>query len=285
MASGLSGLRYQFRILRIHSCSFVVNRPSWRFGRRMKGFLVFCFSLLAWINVVAAPGRIVLLNGTSSAGKSSLAEVLVQESSTKYEVVSFDDFHRSYREQNAVSQLNRDQYRDFRMALYRHVKAQSDAGRNVIIDTVEFELAYDKYCEILDCSKVIKTIVYCPLDHILKRIDRRNSAEGTNGRRPVLLAFQQFLNMYKLQSSPEELIVEKTHTRRIRMALEEAGKKAGSPRQYERLYARYVTEIGIDQDQEIVLVPKQKYDLVINTRAQTKKENVRILEDYVKKRR
>jgi chloramphenicol 3-O-phosphotransferase len=250
----------------------------------MKALLVFSLSVVASFNAAAAPGRIILFNGTSSAGKSSLAEVVVQESKTKYEVVSFDDFSRSYREKLGTGQFKREPYGDMRQALYRHAKAQADDGRNIIIDTVEFDQGYDKYCEILDCPKVIKAVVYCPLDDILKRIDRRNSAEGTNGRRPVLLSFQQFLWMYKLQTSTNELVVERTHSSRIRTALNEAGERVGKSRQFEALYAAYVKAFGIDKEQELVFVPKMKYDLVLNTRAQTKKENLRILEDYIKSR-
>ena len=233
---------------------------------------------------LAGPGNIVLFNGTSSAGKSSLAEVMVQESKTKYEVVSFDDFRRSYLKEHGLTGLNRKQSTDFLESLYRHAKTQSEAGRNVIIDTVEFDLGYDKYCEILNCPKVIKAIVYCPLDSILKRIDARNSADEPSGRRPVLLSFQQFLQMYRLQSSPAELVVEKTTTSRIRAALVEAGKKAGNSKQYEALYQQYVKAFGIDKDQEVVIVPNGKYDLAINPKAKTKKENVRIVEDYIKSR-
>jgi chloramphenicol 3-O-phosphotransferase len=246
--------------------------------------VLLCFSFLAAVNLLAEPGKIVLSNGTSSAGKSSLAEVVVRDSKTKYKVVSFDDFHRSYREKHGITRFNREQYEDFRISLYRHAKAQSEAGRNIIIDTVEFDLAYDRYCEILDCPRVINAIVYCPLEHLLKRIDRRNSAEDPSGRRPVLLAFQQFLQMYKPQTSPEELIVEKTNTSRMRAALVEAGKKAGNPKQYEALYKEYVKAFGIDNDWEVVVVPKGKYDLVLHTKANTKKENMRILEDYMKGR-
>ena len=237
------------------------------------------------LGALPEPGKIVLFNGTSSAGKSSLAEVVVQDSKIKFEVVSFDDFHRSYREKHGITRFNREQWGDLRNSLYRHAKAQSEAGRNVIIDTVEFDVAYDQYCKILNCSNVVKAIVYCPLDQILRRIDRRNSADDPAGRRPVLLAFQQFLQMYKPQTSAEELVVETTNTSRIRAALVEAGKKAGNPRQYEPLYKEYVKAFGIDKDQEVVVVPKGKYDLVLDTRANTKKENLRILEDYMRSRR
>jgi chloramphenicol 3-O-phosphotransferase len=241
----------------------------------MKTLPILCLCLLAWLNVLAAPGQIILFNGTSSAGKSSLAEVMVAESKTKYEVVSFDDFMRAYRGKGP----------DLLPSLYRHAKEKSDTGKNVIIDTVEFDRAYDKYCEILDCPKVVKAIVYCPLQDILKRVERRNNSGVPDSRRPVLLCFQQFLEMYKPQTSPDELVVEKTSTSVIRAALVEAGKKANNPRPYDALYKNYVKAFGIDQDREIVIVPKGKYDLVLNTRAKTKKENVRLVEDYLRSRR
>jgi 23S rRNA pseudoU1915 N3-methylase RlmH len=91
--------------------------------------------------------------------------------------------------------------------------------------------------------------------------------------------------MYRMQTSAEELVVEKTNTRRMRAALVEAGKKAGNPKQFEALYQEYVKAFGIDKDREIVVVPKGKYDLVLDTKARSKKENVRILEEYMKGRR
>jgi chloramphenicol 3-O-phosphotransferase len=239
---------------------------------------------LSGLTLAAEQGRIVLFNGTSSAGKSSLAEVLVAESPRKFEVVSFDDVYHSYRKEHGITRFNPQQYRQFLTALYRRARSRADAGRNVIIDTVEFDLDYDRYCEILNCSNVVKAIVYCPLDQILPRIDRRNSADDPSGRRPVLLAFQQFVQMYQPQSSPDELVVERTTTTRIRNALVEAGQKAASRQQFQTLSNQYVKAFGIDRDRELVLVPKGKYDLVLDTRANTKKENARQLEHSLNRR-
>lgn len=255
------------------------------FRTDMKALPAVCFSLFAWLHVHAAPGHIILFNGTSSAGKSSLAEVMVEQSTNKYAVVSFDDFHRSYRAQRRVTRLIGDQHKDFLLSFYRHAKGQSEAGTNVIIDTVEFDRAYDTYCGILDCPNVIKAIVYCPPQHLLKRIEKRNDSGIPSNRRPVLLSFQQFLEMYKPQTSPEELVVERTSTSVIRAALVEAGRKANNASQYAALSNNYVKVFGIHQDREITIVPKGKYDLVLDTKANTKKENVRRAEDYLRSRR
>ena len=245
---------------------------------------IVCLVLLAGLTALAAPGEIILLNGTSSAGKSSLAEVLVATSRLKYEVVSFDDFYHDFQAKHHVSRLSGEQFQDFLTSLYRHARRRSDSGRNVIIDTVEFDRGRDLYCDILVCSNVTMAVVYCPLQDMLKRVERRNNSGDPLNHRAVLLCFQQFVEMYKLQSSPGESVMEKTRTSILRAALEEAGKKAGSPRNFASLYDQYVQAFGIDQDREITIVPKGQYDLVLNTRSKTKKANVRLVEEYVRRR-
>jgi chloramphenicol 3-O-phosphotransferase len=246
--------------------------------------LLIGLSLLTALHVRPASGSIILFNGTSSAGKSSLAKAMLQESKTRYEVISFDDFERSYKPTNGTAGRG---YDNVMLALYRHVKAEADAGKNVIIDTVEFDRNYDRYCEILNCANVIKVIVYCPLEHLLKRIEKRNNDGSPGNHRLVLLAYDQFVQMYKPQSSPQELVVARTNTSVLRDALAEAGLKAGNARQkqYQDLYKNYVRVFGIDQDRELIIVPKGKYDLVVNTKSDSKKKNVQRVEDYMNSQR
>lgn len=80
-------------------------------------------------------------------------------------------------------------------------------------------------------------------------------------------------------------MVEKTSTSILRNALVEAGKKADNAGKYQALYKEYVKVFGIDKDQELIIVAKGKYDLAVNTKANTKKENVRILENYANSKR
>jgi len=229
----------------------------------MKQLLCLCLMLSACLPVPGAPGSIILLNGTSSAGKSSLAAVLVARFTSPCAVVSYDDFHRAYRGPRA----------SFLTEFYRHARKVSDAGTNVIIDTVEFDRDADRYCAVLNCSNVVRTVVYCPLPAIHKRVDRRNASDDPYDHRGVLLAFQQFVEMYRPQSAPGELVVEKTTTAALRSALEEAGRKADNPARYEALRREFVRVFDIDRDRELVLVPRGRYDLVLNTRAAKKAEN------------
>src|SRR5688572_24442946 len=118
----------------------------------MRSLLLLGLGLVAAFHALAAPGIIVLFNGTSSAGKSSLAEAMVQQSKTKYEVISFDDFRASYTKKQQLEGWGFRQYNEVMTALYHHVKTEADAGKNIIIDTVEFDRNYDAYCRILNCT-------------------------------------------------------------------------------------------------------------------------------------
>jgi len=267
-----------------NSAASSASRPNRDARRDVKALPIAGLGFLTWLNALAGVGNIILLNGTSSAGKSSLSDVMVAESRARYEVVSFDDFYHAYQAKHQLSRLNSEQHQEFLLGLYHHARAQSELGRNVIIDTVEFDRAYDRYCGILNCSNVVKAVVYCPLQDILKRVERRNNSGDPSNRRAVLLCFQQFVEMYKLQSSPGELVVDKTRTGVLRAALEEAGKKANNPRNYESLHQQYIRAFGIDREREITIVPRGEYDLVLNTRAKTKKENVRLVEEYLRNR-
>src|SRR5690349_10483748 len=105
----------------------------------MNALRLVCLTWFAALPLLAAPGTIVLLNGTSSAGKSSLAEAMVQQSKTKYEVISFDDFRASSEQKGLIKGWGFRQYDEVMTGLYRHVKAVADTGQNVIVDTVEFD--------------------------------------------------------------------------------------------------------------------------------------------------
>jgi chloramphenicol 3-O-phosphotransferase len=249
----------------------------------MNKTFLFGLYLLSLVYSKADPGLVVLFNGNSSAGKSSLTEAMVQQSKTKYQVVSFDDFYHSGRAQvqNSTSGGPRG---DTMAAFYQYARQEAEAGKNIIIDTVQFDQKYDKYCAILNCETATKVVVYCPIQHILKRVERRNQSDDPLNRRPLLLCFRQFIQMYKPQTSPDELFVDRTTTTIMRAALAEVGSKLKDSSQYDALYKQYTKVFGIEEDKEIVIVTKGKYDLVINTKMNSKKENVRRVEDYMRKR-
>ena len=78
--------------------------------------------------------------------------------------------------------------------------------------------------------------------------------------------------------------MDRTTTTVMRAALAEVGSKVKQSSEFDALYKQYARVFGIEEDKEVVLVTKGKYDLVINTKMNSKKENVRLVENYIKNR-
>ncbi|MGW9175905.1 chloramphenicol phosphotransferase CPT family protein [Streptomyces decoyicus] len=131
-------------------------------------------------------GRIIFLNGTSSSGKSSIAQELLRTLDETYFHLPVDAFH-AMRSRNEVSPeelptMLRRTWRGF----HRAVAGMAAGGNNVVVDHVLSEP-----WRLLDCLElflprnVVLVGVRCPLQELERREIRR-------GDRPVGLAARQW---------------------------------------------------------------------------------------------
>ncbi|MGW2478172.1 chloramphenicol phosphotransferase CPT family protein [Streptomyces sp. NPDC001665] len=135
----------------------------------------------------ARGGRIIFLNGTSSSGKSSIAEALLQIlDGGPYFHLPVDAFHamRARREisPDALPQLLRRTW----MGFHRAVAGMAAAGNDVVVDHVLSE-----EWRLLDCLGLFpaRDVVLVGVRCSLEELERR---ERQRGDRPVGLAVRQF---------------------------------------------------------------------------------------------
>ncbi|MGW8066209.1 chloramphenicol phosphotransferase CPT family protein [Streptomyces ziwulingensis] len=139
----------------------------------------------------ARSGRIIFLNGTSSSGKSSIAQALLQilDGDPCFHL-PVDAFHamRARREVSceAMPQLLRRTWKGF----HRAVAGMAAAGNNVVMDHVLSE-----EWRLLDClglfkaKEVVLVGVHCSLEELERR-------ERERGDRPPGLAARQFHHVH-----------------------------------------------------------------------------------------
>ena len=131
-------------------------------------------------------GRIIFLNGTSSAGKSSIARELLQVLDEPYFHMPVDSFHamRSRREIDAdrLPDVLRRTWRGF----HRAVAGMAEAGNNVVVDHVLSEEWRLLDClGLFDAREVVLVGVRCSPQETQRR-------ERARGDRPAGLAARQF---------------------------------------------------------------------------------------------
>lgn len=138
-------------------------------------------------------GRIIFLNGVTSAGKTSIVEALQERDDIFFYVVANDLFQEmvgeKFLQENYWKYLS-----EVIIMMYHTAKLYSDMGKNVLIDGIlvereEIKPHYQQLLEILKDNPLDVVEVYCPLDICRERnIARGDRFESQSDEQQELMA-------------------------------------------------------------------------------------------------
>lgn len=138
-------------------------------------------------------GRIIFLNGVTSAGKTSIVEALQEREDIFFYVVANDLFQEmvgeKYLRENYWKYLS-----DVIIMMYHTARLFSEHGKNVIIDGIlverpEITPHYEQLTEILKSCPLDIVEVYCPLEICKRRnIERGDRYETQSEEQSLLMA-------------------------------------------------------------------------------------------------
>jgi len=162
-------------------------------------------------------GLIVLMNGTSSSGKTSISTELINQKEFLFHHLSIDDFFHNFNEfidkkfpdfkptrevdDHVVAQIIFDPIVSM---FYSTVKLFSEMGLNVIVDTViENDKWFNECLDVFSDQPTLFIGVICSKEELIRR-------EQLRGDRQIGLASSQFntvycFNEYDLEVNTEEL--------------------------------------------------------------------------------
>lgn len=159
----------------------------------------------------------MLLNGTSSAGKTSISKELINQKEIPFYHLSIDDFYHNYNDfiNNKFPDLKPVRKLDDEVigqiifdpiisVYYATIKLFSEMGLNVIVDTViENDKWFNDYLDVLFDYPTLFVGVICSKEELARR-------EQIRGDRRIGLANSQFdkvysFNEYDLEVNTEEL--------------------------------------------------------------------------------
>lgn len=138
-------------------------------------------------------GRIVFLNGVTSAGKTSIVEAIQERDDVFFYVVANDLFQEMVGEKY----LREDYWKylsEVIILMYHTAKLYSDMGKNVLIDGIlverdEIKPHYQQLLEILKDNPLDIVEVYCPLNICRNRnIARGDRYENQSDEQYELMA-------------------------------------------------------------------------------------------------
>ncbi|MCI9078394.1 MAG: AAA family ATPase [Lachnospiraceae bacterium] len=156
-------------------------------------------------------GRIIFLNGVTSAGKTSIVEAIQERDDVFFYVVANDLFQEMVGEKFLLQDYWKE-LSEVIIMMYHTAKLYSDMGKNVLIDGIlvereEIKPHYQQLLEILKDNPLDIVEVFCPLDICRKRnIARGDRYEGQSQEQYELLSkeVQYSMMVDTSKSSPSE---------------------------------------------------------------------------------
>lgn len=227
-------------------------------------------------------GTIIIINGTSCSGKSTLACQLERDLSTHYiiikkipivKIIKNDFIERitGKRPQNrtertkaclALSHSQRRGYsnicRKAKWQSIQKVKSLADQGENVIFDG---GMKSPKYLREFEKHRVIFVLVYAPLPVLINRAKRRqpNRLIKPCSKKSILAGYQR---LYQPAEPDIENFIDTVNSQEIK-GLFDVSNNAG-----------VLSKCGLDTEKRVKIVPKIEHDIIINSDQLTIDESV-----------
>ncbi|GMU19539.1 MAG: hypothetical protein AMXMBFR12_07310 [Candidatus Babeliales bacterium] len=240
-------------------------------------------------------GSIILLNGTSSSGKSSVLKEL-EKIVPHAAFLHVDDYYDDEVIQTAqnlgwketaytdpwhfINQYLADKtgkyYFDTEVRqqlftasdfFYSKAKSAMAHGKTVFIDTVlEYPSAYQHVFDYFKDDHFSMILIYCPMSVILKRVQERNNCGIPSEHRSPFLPFEHFITMYKLRNNLNEPLVDVVSTITLKYALETAIQdviQAGISTAYlpklQKFKEDFISQFKLEQADTIEITPQYQY--------------------------
>ncbi len=266
----------------------------------MKKSIILCMSVLGLsLSCQTAFGVTIVLNGTSSAGKSSIAAELQRSLDGPAQILRIDDIiyeemikkakqlgyikstatHKASLE--GIEKLPTDQKKeifvdktpDIWNKLYQQARDYSAANQHVIMDTIlgKREEELNDFLKMMNNLEAMLVLVYAPLPVLQQRVSERNRTGGPGEQRSLFPTISQFHFLFRKPTSgevPLEVIT-----------IEKMGEVFATAREEEKdfqLFKNYSEQDVAGLQREFAkhfgskngvmsLVPILEYDLVINS--------------------
>ncbi len=222
-------------------------------------------------------GHVIVLDGTSTAGKSSIIKYLLPMLGNSYEKVAIDDFVTPVFLEQGKQQRSEKEFlqriHEVSGGMYNKIRKLISEGKNVLVDTVisglEGEKDREHFFEKLNGLKVFLVLVYCPLNVLAERINKRNEKALKENKpkdtrsRSVALVFD---DMYKAQQSDNEVILGQLSRKDIELAYSNPKNELGETAEaFKQIKQNLISHFKLENKKVVNITSQLVYDCVVDT--------------------
>lgn len=271
-------------------------------GIAMKKLMPFIFTIiitsLATLSA-SEHGAVIILHGTSSAGKTAIMQELQKIDNARYHACDSDSLMKTFLTEHPLDPTNNDYNMRLLATLFnsffKMIQDITDTGITVICDSVDTFFT-EKIYQTFPNKKVFTVLVYLPFDTIQQRVNDYNQHYLLlKDTKTAIMAVRQFLELYKPQDHTHERIIDTVTTDSIKTALQEiidtytitltsndASAQTLIP-YAQKTYGTTIKNFSLNTTTHINLVATIAYDVMVNSSMNSAQKNALIIYDYITK--
>lgn len=229
-------------------------------------------------------GRVIIIDGASCSGKSSVIKQLMPMLDNSYEYVAVDDFVSEVFLEQRTRNLSEQEFMQKIIqqcdVMYSKIRELIANGKNVILDTVlsglEGEKSVAETLKKLNVMNPVLILVHCPLPVLTKRIQNRNKQAAKDNKpdeeRSAGTALSQFGYIFRPTASKNETTFSLVSRNDVETACEVAKKEWGNNvKKFEEFKTWLLSQLGA-ADNEVSLTTRLNYDYAVDTSKHTSQE-------------
>jgi len=216
-------------------------------------------------------GSVIVVDGTSGAGKSSVIKQLMPMLDSSYQYVAVDDFvtevYLEYQKLNLSEQELLERITQRCDVMHEKIGALVARGIIVVLETVlsglEGEKSVKRTLEKLKNPPVFMVLVYCPLPILIERIKQ-------SSKRSIATAISQFGHIYHEKIMAHEIPCGILSRYDVEQACEASKKEFGqNTKQFEQFQEWVLSQLGVKDREEAQFTTQLTYDCIIDTSKQS----------------
>lgn len=238
--------------------------------------------------------QLIVLDGVSSVGKSTIARAFMQLHPDVYTLVGIDDFvtpvFLEYQKNPVPFDIFMQRIDECNAQMFAKIRALLASGKPVILDTVMARLRgiasidQDLY-EMRELNRVL-VLIHLPLPLLVQRVAERNARAHEQNRpqesRSLILSVRQLSATYKERSCDAEIDLGFLSRQELEQACQLARPEFGDD---EAAYAQFKNEVfgklGMVGRGKIRLTTRFAYDLVVPVENKTPAESAREIHTFL----
>jgi RimJ/RimL family protein N-acetyltransferase/chloramphenicol 3-O-phosphotransferase len=238
-------------------------------------------------------GNVIILSGTSTSGKTSIAKDLASFFEHPFEHVAFDDFltevfleqlANPLPEQNFLARIHQ------RISdMYDTIRDHALQGNHILVDTVlsaldgekDVQLALEKLQNINVTALVL---VYCPLPILAQRISERNQKALAEHKFEDIrsITYVKFHDLFRPRTSETEIALDTLSRKDIELAYAVPAEASEQEAElYNQLKATLLSHFDLIDNESVIITPKLEYDCIVNTSTLSPQEAAQKIYDCI----